>query len=77
MNIEKVIMNVTLRGVNNQWEEGEVLTPPLPHEVLEEIKLDRNTVKVFYSEGAPQQYSSVSQIKTSSPVPYRAKRVKR
>ena len=22
MNIEKVIMNVTLRGVNNQWEEG-------------------------------------------------------
>ena len=76
MNIEKVILNVTLKGGNNQWEEGEVLYPPLPHEVMEEIKLETDTVKVIYVEeelNSPQAYNGVSQIKTSTPI--RVKRV--
>ena len=71
MNIEKVILNVTLKGTNNQWEEGEVLFPPLPHEILDEIKLERDTVRVIYGEkelSPPQVYSGVSNIKTISPV---------
>ena len=78
MNIEKVILNVTLKGGDNQWEEGEVLYPPLPHEVMEEIRLERDTVKVVYTEkelSSPQVYAGASQIKTSSPK--RAKRVRR
>jgi len=79
MNIEKVILNVTLKGEDNQWEEGVVLYPPLPHEILDEIKLERDTVRVVYGKkelSSPQVYSGVSNIKTTSPVS-RVKRVKR
>ena len=78
MNIEKVILNVTLKGGNNQWEEGEVLYPPLPHEVMDEIKLERDTIRVVYAEkefSPPQVYAGVSQVKTSTPI--RVKRVRR
>jgi len=78
MNIEKVILNVTLKGTNNQWDEGEVLFPPLPLEVMDEIKLERDTVRVVYAKkeiDPVQVYAGASQIKTRTPV--RVKRIKR
>ena len=59
MNIERVKVLVTLQCENNVWEEGTILTNPLPPDILEEIRLERGTVEVL--EYAKASESSIGQ----------------
>ena len=47
MSIEKVMIKVTLKAGKNIWEEGTVLTAPLPPDVLDEIYRQTGTVSVI------------------------------
>ena len=53
MSIEKVLLKVTLKAGKNVWEEGTVLTAPLPPDILDEIY--RNTGTVAIVEGDARQ----------------------
>jgi len=81
MNIEKVIIKVTLKGVSNQWEEGEVLFPPLPQEILQEIDLGRDTVEVVKMDEIPNNIiglpSITTLVKTKSTLKREETRIKR
>jgi hypothetical protein len=45
--IEKVMMNVTLKAGEKVWEEGEILSSPLPQDILDEIYANTGTVSVI------------------------------
>jgi hypothetical protein len=45
--IEKVKLNVTLKAGKNVWEEGEVLTAPLPPDILNEVYANTGNVSVI------------------------------
>ena len=45
--IEQAIVNVTLKAGKNVWEKGEVLTSPLPPDILNEIYANTGTVSVI------------------------------
>jgi len=47
MSIEKVMLKVTLKAGKNVWEEGSVLTAPLPPDILDEIYRQTGTVAVI------------------------------
>ena len=45
--IEKVRINTTLKAGKNIWDEGEILTAPLPPDVLDEVYRNTGTVSVI------------------------------
>jgi len=48
--IEKVIINKTLKAGTNIWEEGAILSAPIPPDVLNEIYSNTGIVKVLEGE---------------------------
>ncbi len=47
MSIEKVLLKVTLKAGKDVWEEGAVLTAPLPPAILDELYRQTGTVAVI------------------------------
>jgi len=47
MDIEKVKMLVSLKGRQQSWVKGEVLSRPIPSEILKEIRGETGTVEVL------------------------------
>jgi len=47
MHIEQVQLTVTLKAGEKIWAKGEVISSPIPHELLDEVKLNTGTVKVL------------------------------
>lgn len=45
--IEQIVMKKTLKAGETIWEEGKILTSPLPEILLEEIELQTGTVEVL------------------------------
>ena len=66
MSIEKVHINTTLKAGKDVWDEGTVLTAPLPQAILDELYASTGTVSVI--EG--------NQITNKSKMVYVAERVK-
>jgi len=52
--IEKVILNVTLKAGKNIWEEGEILSAPLPPDILNEIYANTGAVSVIEGDQTNQ-----------------------
>jgi hypothetical protein len=44
--IEKVMLNVTLKAGEKVWEKGEILSPPLPPDILNEIYANTGNVVI-------------------------------
>ena len=45
MKVERVRILKTLKSGEKIWGKGEVIEPPLPEELIKELKLDRGTVQ--------------------------------
>jgi len=52
--IEKVIINTTLKAGEKVWEKGEILSPPLPPDILNEIYAKTGTVSIISGNQTPQ-----------------------
>jgi hypothetical protein len=50
--IEKVIILKTLKSGKTIWEEGQVLFPPLPPDIIQEIDMETGTVKALYTDSS-------------------------
>lgn len=59
---ERVKVKTTLKAGNKVWLEGEILTPPLPEDILKEIHRNTGTVEVITVGKVPRNQIPVVSV---------------